>query len=147
MELLQYWRVIQKSLWLILLVLVVGVGGIIFYTLNRPPEYMSSTTLLLVPSGSTEIVQFVQPQVASTLADSYSELIRTRSFGQEVAKEIPFQLPGDRLEPFITTHLVPDTTFFKIEAIMDTPEGAQQLVGAVVKVLQATIERQQQFGN
>jgi capsular exopolysaccharide synthesis family protein len=134
MELLRYWKVIQKSLLLIIAIVVLALGGTAIYTINQPRQYESSSTLLLNPSVPNSLVPYVQNQVAANLADSYTELIRTRSFAESVVKELPFPLSPDQVPASISTRLTPNTLFYKITARMDDPEKAQQLVSTVVEV-------------
>ncbi|MGA7732694.1 MAG: polysaccharide biosynthesis tyrosine autokinase [Chloroflexia bacterium] len=145
MELLQYWRVIRKSLWLILLVVALGLSGATYYTLNQSTRYESSTTLLLNPAVPSALVPYVQAQVAANLADSYSELMRTRFFGESVVKELPFPMSAESVGGAIGTELEPNTLFYRITVTMDTPEQAQQLANTVVKVfLDANASQQEQ---
>src|SRR6476659_6674060 len=97
MELVRYWKVVQKSWWLIGLLVAVVVGATAFFTLNQPQEYESTATLLLNPALPSELVPYYQGTAASNLADSYSELMRSTSFAQSVVKELPFSLTADQV--------------------------------------------------
>ena len=145
MELLQYWKVILKSMWIILALVAVGLAGSVFYTLNQPPEYESSATLLLNPSVPNSLVPFVQTQVAANLADSYTELMHSRSFADSVDKQLSFHISPSDLSLALTTKLVPNTLFYKISARMSTPEKAQELVSTVTEVfISANADQQAQ---
>jgi capsular exopolysaccharide synthesis family protein len=134
MELLRYWKIIQKSLLLIIAIVALALGGTAIYTINQPRQYESSSTLLLNPSVPNSLVPYVQNQVAANLADSYTELIRTRSFAESVVKELPFEMQAEQVPGSITTRLTPNTLFYKITARMEDPGKAQQLVSTVVEV-------------
>ena len=134
MELLHYWRVIRKRLWLIALLVVMAISGTAFYTLSQKAQYESVTTLLLNPSVPSALVPYVQTQVAANLADNYTQLLHTRSFDDSVAKEVQFKVSEDGVARAITTRLDPNTLFFHITATMDTPEKAQLLSAAIIKV-------------
>ena len=47
MELREYWKIIRKRLWLILLLMVIGGTSASYYTYQRPPQYRSTTTLFV----------------------------------------------------------------------------------------------------
>lgn len=143
MELMQYWKVIRKSLWIVLLIVAVGLSGTTAYTLTRPVEYESSATLLLNPAVPSALVPYVQTQVAANIADSYTQLMRTRSFAEAVQKELPFPISTEQVGRALTTRLRPNTLFYDITARMDTPERAQQLVTAIVKVFLSSNAAQQ----
>jgi non-specific protein-tyrosine kinase len=134
MELLQYWKVIQKSVWIIVLIALVGVVATAGYTVSRPTQYQSTTTLLLNPAVPSALVPYVQTQVAANLAESYTQYMRTRQFGEAVVKELPFPMSPDDVGRAISTLLQPNTLFYKITATMPTPEQAQQLASTVVSV-------------
>lgn len=145
MELLQYWRIIRKSLWIIVLVVAIGLAGATFYTLDQHTVYQSSTTLLLNPSVPSSLVPYVQTQLASNLSDSYTQLMRTRSFGESVVKELPFPMSADAVAGALTNELESNTFFYRISVTMDTPEHAQQLLSTVLKVfLSANLDQQAQ---
>lgn len=136
MELLQYWKVIQKNWrWIGLIMAAVLVITTIF-TINQPYVYESNATLLLT-SPVRDNNPYLQNQMASSLADTYSARMQTRAFAEEVVKELPSTSVGQALGS-ITTRLRPNTFFFTIGARGNSPEQAQQLVGAVVKVFLRT---------
>src|SRR4051812_43800131 len=116
MELLQYWRLLRKRLWVVVLLVVIGVGSTAYYTLQQAPEYESTSTLLLNPSVPSALVPYVQKEVASNLADSYAELMRSQSFGESVAKELKFPMSASQVVRAISTKLVANTLFFKVSA-------------------------------
>src|SRR5439155_1826646 len=101
-------------LWVVVLLVVAGVASTAFYTLQQPPEYDSTATLVLNPAVPSALVYYVQNEVATNLADSYAELMRSQSFGDSVAKELGFPLSGNQVAGAISTRLVPNTLFFKI---------------------------------
>src|SRR5690349_8747704 len=128
MELLQYWRLLRKRIWVVVLLVIVGMGSTAYYTLDQPPEYESTATLLLNPSVPSTLVPYVQSELAPNLADSYAELMRSQSFGQSVAKELPFPMSASQVVGAITTRLVPNTFFFKVSATAADASQARQLV-------------------
>lgn len=139
MELHQYWKVIRKSLWIIILICLVGLAATAGYTFTQPPEYSSSATLLLNPSVPSALVPYVQTQVAANIADSYTKVIHTRSFANSVAKErgvVSIDMTR------VTTSLVPNTLFYGITSRAATPEQAQQFLQAVLKVFLSSDNQQ-----
>ncbi|HMA33566.1 MAG TPA: polysaccharide biosynthesis tyrosine autokinase [Chloroflexia bacterium] len=143
MELLQYWRVIKKRLWLILLLGVIGAAATAYSSLREPAQYESTATLLLNPAVPSALVPYVQSQVASNLADSYTELMHSQSFADQVVKELHFSIGKETVAAAITGRLVPNTLFYKISARASTPDQAEELVNGVVKVFLSANEAQQ----
>lgn len=138
MELLQYWKVIKKSLLWVVLICIVGLAATAAYTLNQPPQYTSSAVLLLNPAVPSSLVPFVQTQVAANLADSYSKVLHTRSFAEAVSKELPFEMSPTQISNAITARLSPNTLFYEITAQTGSPERSQQLLSTVLEVFLAT---------
>ncbi|HEX8219057.1 MAG TPA: polysaccharide biosynthesis tyrosine autokinase [Chloroflexia bacterium] len=144
MELMQYWRVIQRSLWIIILILLAAGAAAAYYTLEQPAEYESSATLVLNPAISSSFAPYpeYQTMAAATLADSYSALLHTRSFGEAVSKELPFSMSPGEIIGSISTELEKNTFFYNISVRTSTPEHAQQLTRATIQVFLKTIEDQ-----
>jgi succinoglycan biosynthesis transport protein ExoP len=134
MELVRYWKIIQKSLWLVIILMIVGAAGAVLATLNQKPVYESTASLLLNPSAGGNFVPRDAQLGGQTLADSYTELMRSQAFGDLVVKELPFTMHGSSVAKAISTKLALNTYFFKITADMNSPEKSQQVLNAVIKV-------------
>ncbi|MBM4466804.1 MAG: hypothetical protein FJ014_14850, partial [Chloroflexi bacterium] len=143
MELLEYWKIIRKRLWLIVLLMVVSGASTVYYSLQQVPLYRTTTTLFLNPAPG-QVLPYQMTQSVQSLASTYAELLRTWSFTQLVAQEMgDGTTPGEVLDA-ISTHYVPDTQFFKINATHADPEKAQKLANVAAQVLiTENIARQQ----
>ena len=143
MELLEYWKIIRKRLWLIVLLMVVSGASTVYYSLQQVPLYRTTTTLFLNPAPS-QVLPYQMTQPVQSLASTYTELMRTRSFAQYVAQEMGDETTPGEVLGAISTHYVPDTQFFKISATHTSPEKAQKLVNLTAQVLiTENIARQQ----
>lgn len=145
MELLQYWKVIRKSLWLIILVTVVGLGATAFYTVRQPPQYQSEATLLLNARAQSDLN--TSSKVALTdMAEGYTVLMRTRAFGEAVVAQLPFSLSAGKVSGAVSTELEPKTAFYKITGVLDSPVKAQQLVSSTIDnfLLMTSVQQEQQ---
>src|SRR4051812_14321736 len=105
MEIQQYWRVVQKRLWLIVLLMIAGAALAGYTSLREKPVYESSATLVLNPAVPAGMVVYVQNQVASNLSDSYTALMHTQLFGERVAKELNNGTSPGAVVGAITTQL------------------------------------------
>ncbi|HUS16649.1 MAG TPA: polysaccharide biosynthesis tyrosine autokinase, partial [Chloroflexia bacterium] len=110
----------------------------------QPAQYESTATILLNPSVPSALVPYLQTEVASGLADSYAEYMRSRSFGQSVVKELKFAATPEEVVGSISTYLKPNTLFFKIGGRSDSPEHSQELANTVVRVFISANTAQQQ---
>jgi len=67
MPLLHYWKVVQKSLWLVIIIALLGGSYAAINTLSQPADYESSAKLLLNPSVPNSMVPYVQTQMERTI--------------------------------------------------------------------------------
>jgi capsular polysaccharide biosynthesis protein len=144
MELLEYWKIIRKRLWLIVLLMFVSAASGTYYSLQQVTLYRTTTTLFLNPAASSPVLPYEMTQPAKSLANTYAELMRTRSFAQLVTQEIGDGTAFDEVLGALSTRYVEDTQFFKISATHADPEKAQKLANIAAQMLIAeNIARQQ----
>jgi len=144
MELLEYWKIIRKRLWLIVLLMAVSAASATYYSLQQVPLYQTTTTLFLNPAYPSPLLPYYVARSAETLASTYAEFTRTQSFGQLVAQAMEDGTTVDEVLGAISTRYVPDTQFFKISATHANPEKAQKLANITAQVFIAeNIARQQ----
>jgi capsular exopolysaccharide synthesis family protein len=145
-QLLAYWKLIRKRLWLVIVFLLLGgaLGG--YYSYRQAPQYRATTTLFLNPAVASPLLpyQTYNTNTLQSLANTYSEFMRTRSFASRVVKEAGGALPEEEILATLSTQAVPDTQFFRISATYVDPRLAQTLANAAGRVLIAeNIARQQ----
>jgi capsular exopolysaccharide synthesis family protein len=140
----EYWKLVRKRLWLVIVLLLIGGGLGAYFSYIQVPLYRASTTLFLNPSVSSPLLPYQPTNTLQSLANTYSEFMRTRSFGSHVVDELHMQLSPDAVAGALTTQAVPDTQFFRISATHTNPQMAQALANAAARVLIAeNIARQQ----
>jgi succinoglycan biosynthesis transport protein ExoP len=144
MELLEYWKIIRKRLWLIVLLMAVSAASATYYSLQQVPLYSTTTTLFLNPASPSPLLPYYVTLSAKSLANTYAEFMRTRSFGQLVAQEMGDGTTAGEVLGAISTRYVEDTQFFRISATHANPEKAQKLANTAAQVFIAeNIARQQ----
>lgn len=143
MELLEYWKIIQRRLWLIILLIVLAGSGAAYYTSRQVDRYSTSTTLFINPG---QVSPLVPGQLAgSSLINTYTELMRTRSFIERVAAEIDNPtIAAGIIQGALSTQYVQNTQFFRIAATHTNPEIAQQIANTTAQVLIASEIRRQE---
>ncbi|GIV76541.1 MAG: hypothetical protein KatS3mg050_0935 [Litorilinea sp.] len=136
MELLQYWRIIRKRLHWILLFVFLAELGAGFYIQRQVPLYQTTTTLFISPSaiGAVLPYQASSGNVAS-LANTYMEYMRTRSFAQMVAAQLDVALSEEEILKALSVSYVRDTQIFKITATYPNPQVAQSLANTTAQML------------
>jgi non-specific protein-tyrosine kinase len=144
MELLLYWKIVKKRLWLIVLLGVVAAASAAYFGLQQVPLYSTSTTLYLNLRVPSPLLPY-QPQTsAETLSNTYVEFMRTNSFAGLVAQELETPMTERGILEALSTRLVPGTQFFRISAIHPSPQQAQALANAAADALiSENISRQQ----
>jgi succinoglycan biosynthesis transport protein ExoP len=144
MELLGYWKIIRKRLWLIVLLMALAGTGVAYSGQQQVPMYSTSTTLFLNPKLPSNYALIYQTQAAQTLGDTYSTFMGTRSFASLVAKELEIPMSEGEILGSLSSGLVPETQFFKIRAVHPNPQKAQAVANTAADVLMdQTIARQQ----
>jgi capsular exopolysaccharide synthesis family protein len=140
----EYWKLVRKRLWLVILILIAGGGLGSYYSYIQVPQYRATTTLFLNPAVSSPLLPYQPSNSLQSLSNTYSEFMRTRSFAGHVVDELNLQLSPDAVVGALTTQAVPDTQFFRISATHTNPQIAQALANASARVLIAeNIARQQ----
>jgi succinoglycan biosynthesis transport protein ExoP len=134
MELLEYWQIVRKRLWLITLLAAVAVAGTTYYTSQQVPTYRTTTTLFLNPSGTSALLPYYTNLSVQSQANSYAEFMRTRTFAQLVADEMDDGTTAAEVSSSISSQYVSNTQFFKITATHSNPAKAQQLANTTAKV-------------
>ena len=144
MELLAYWKIIRKRLWLIILLMLLGGSGAAYYAMQIPPRYSSTTTLYLNPAAATSITDY-QVDGLQALAATYAEFLKTSSFAKDVAQELGGTVSEGAIIGSLSTQYVSQTQFFRITATSSDAQSAQTLANTAAKVLIAkNIARQQE---
>jgi succinoglycan biosynthesis transport protein ExoP len=137
MELLEYWRILKGRLWLIALLAILGAAAGFYYVRQQVPLYTSSTTLFLNPVSPSALLPYQTTASAQSLANTYVEFMKTRSFAGLVAEELPFDLTEGQVLGALSTDLLPNTQFFRIKATHPDPQVAQALASTAAEVLMA----------
>lgn len=147
MELLQYWKIVRKRWWLILIFLLVAGAGAGYYISKQVPQYRTSTTLAINPSTLNSAVTYQVENQLIPLANTYTEFMKTRSFAQLVTAQLktqplPVQPSEDEILKAIIAQYILDTQLFRITTTYSDPVVAKALADTTAQMLiTANIER------
>lgn len=146
MELLKYWRILRKRLWLLIVMALVGSASAIFYTAQQPPIYRSTTTLLLSPaSGQGSLLPGTATEATSQLAQTYNHYLKTQMFAELVIAREGLTLSAAEFVNSVSTSMIEGTQFFEITAVSNEPGKAQQLASAIAdNFIQENLAQQRQ---
>ncbi len=132
MELHRYFRVLAQRWWLIFLIVATGTASAVYYTLQQPPVYSSTVTLLLSPAfGQDTLIPGSLSERTSQLALTYSRYLQTRTFAEIVIEREGLNISPDELVRSIQAQVVEGTQFFEITATSNDPRRAQMLATVI----------------
>lgn len=135
MELLGYWKIVRKRLWLIILFVLMAGGWAYYSNQQQVPRYSTTTTLFLNPGVASPLLPYQATNTVQSLANTYVEFMRTRTFAQLVAEATGMALSQGEILGALSTQYVADTQFFRITATHTNPELAQLLANTSAEVL------------
>ncbi|CAM3557383.1 YveK family protein [Marinicrinis lubricantis] len=143
MEIKQYWNIIRKRLWMIVLLIIVSCTASAVYSIAViEPQYQASTKLIVNPSNQT-VSGNVDMQSISTsiqLIKTYKEIIRTPRIMDEVVEQYPeLEATTSELISKVSVNSVNETQVMSVMVVDDSYERAAQIANAVSKVFQSEI--------
>jgi capsular polysaccharide biosynthesis protein len=129
-------HVLRTYIWLILFVMLLGVGIALGYSFLQTPQYEASTKILvgqnsesIEEAGSGESGEQLQG-----LTETMSEAIRTRLVAEEVIRQNGLTLNPDALLDRIVATQVGTTQFIQVSYTDSDPQTAQLVANAVAQV-------------
>jgi len=135
----EYFFVLIKRLWLILLltVICIGASGIIsFYVLK--PEYQTFTTLMVGRpkdyQNTNQQLDYNEIMVNQQLVTTYGELVKSRVVADDVIRDLKLDIPFDEFKDKVNVNLVKDTEIIKIEVTDGDPELAAAIANKTAEV-------------
>lgn len=144
MDLQTIWKITRKRMWLVIALglLAAGVSG--WLQSQQVPQYRTTTTLFLNPAVANPLLPFQVTKTVQSVANTYIEFMRTRSFSDLVAKQSGYALSPDDILRSLSAQYVPDTQFFRISATFTDPNVAQSIVNTAAQTLIAENAARQQ---
>jgi succinoglycan biosynthesis transport protein ExoP len=139
MDLRQYWHLLRRWLWLVILGALVG--GSLAYVIGRntKPVYQASTTLLIAP-GSAQALDSYSTLIASErLARTYAQLLHSSPVMEETYRRLESMeaegLPVGDLSTSFSTSAVPvrDTQLLQVSVTGTDPDLITAAANALVE--------------
>ncbi len=130
MELRQYLSIIWKWLWLVILGMLLAGGTAYWVSLNLPPVYRASTTLMINEGRSPGATDYTSVLTSERLAQTYAELLTKRPVVDEVIRRLNLS----ELKSNVTVHPVRDTQLIELSVEDSDPVLAAQVANALPQV-------------
>ena len=144
MEILEYWKIVRKRLWIIIALMVLAGAVATGYVLQQPRFFRATTTLVINPKALESAVSYQISAAVEPITNTYSELMRLSWFGEAVAAELGQDIPVDEVLNALSAQYLRDTQLFRVTATHQDPELAQAIANATVRaIIRASAERAQ----
>jgi capsular exopolysaccharide synthesis family protein len=136
MELFEYWKVISKRLWLIILLVLACVSVAVAYGESEERYYRTSTTLFINPVADNPMWPHHGTD-GTTLAEDYATFVRSGQFANLVAQDPSIPLSKEAVRSSLVTEYDPDSQYFFITAEHPDPQIAQDLANTAAQLFVA----------
>jgi len=150
MELRQYWHLLRKWIWLIVLGALLAGGAAFVINRNTTPVYQATTSLLVTP-GSTQALDNYSALIASErLAQTYAQLLQSGPVLEETQRRLEAMAAddasvGDPTSGFsVSSQAVRDTQLLGLSVTGTDPDLITTAANTLVEVFiawQAEIQR------
>lgn len=135
MELRQYFSVLRKWLWLVIVAAIVAGGASYYATSQLPNQYQASAQIMVGQS-----IQVLNPttgemQTASALAKTYIQLVETSLVLQGVIEELNLKLPVAALRSMVSAFQIEGTQIIEIRVTDTDRQRAAAIANAVANQL------------
>lgn len=124
LDLSDYLGLVRRHWWVVLLLTAVGVAGAAAVTRALPREYVSSTSVLVQPSGGDANAAGGRTKGEINL-DTEAQLMRSTQVANGAAELLRTDLTGRDLARAVTVEVPPNTTVLQIKYAASTPQEAQ----------------------
>ena len=143
MELKQYWAILWRWKWLVLIGMVLAAAAAYVTSYLEIPVYRASTTLLINEAQSGKMADYASLLTSERLAQTYSQMLTKRPVLEETAERLGMDRAGVQMG-FIEVERVPDTQLITVSVDHPSPEWAAAIANTLVEVFASQNEAMQQ---
>lgn len=148
MELLEYYRLIRRWLWLMFIAAFIAGSAAYLSASSATSVYRASATLAIGTYISSPNPQTGEIRLGQDLAQTYAQLLRTYEVMEATVNALDLSLSPGSLRGLITTRIIPDTSLLVIEiqytdAIL-TADIANELARQLILLSPTNLTPQQQ---
>lgn len=132
---MQYVRLLQRWLWLLLLAAFIG-GSISFIAASRQPVVYRSQTILAIGG----VLADPNPNAATftigpRLLNTYARLVRTYDVLQATAENLDFPITPGQVGAALRTNIIPDTLLLELVIVYRDPVAAADIANELANQL------------
>lgn len=144
MELRQFFAVILRRLWLIILAIAL-VGGMTYYlSISMTPIYSASATLQIDYGADPRADPYTSVVTSERSAKTYVEMMKSPTLLQEVITALALPFSTAQLQSAINVQQVRDTQLIRVSVEDSDPARAAAIANTIANTLIQKIESSQQ---
>ena len=142
MELRQYFSLLRKWLWLIVVCIVLAAGSAYLVSDRQPPTYQATTTIL-INQASTATQDASALLAGERLARTYAQLMTKGPVMDEVISSLGLDISAKDLAKKVTVSLVRDTQLISLKVINKDPVATREIANLIPLVFSEHNEQMQ----
>lgn len=136
MELRDYWRIVIRRGWIIVLVALLTAASAYFWSKAQTPQYRSTVYVNVVPAR----LDWGQSQAIKNYMRNYVRQIKSVQMARAVAEKNKLDLPPEVISSKITASPIESDLLLQIDVDDTDPIVAQQIANAVAEEFVAEIK-------
>jgi succinoglycan biosynthesis transport protein ExoP len=141
MEFQQYFGILRKWWWIVLLSTAVAGVGAWYVAKDEPPIYQTSTTLMIGQAIEKADPTYSDFYTSERLAQTYSELVRREPILKATAQALGFGDQWSALKGQISARLVEGTQLLEIAVTDTNPQRAKAIADELAKQLRDMVNK------
>jgi succinoglycan biosynthesis transport protein ExoP len=152
MELRQYFNVIKRWWWLLILGIIIPMGISYHFLSQQPPLYQAKVTLMVGSAMQQPGYDPTLARASTSLAQAYTVLVKRRPITQAVIQRLNLGRSPEALARQITAWISPEAQLLEIMVTDTSPQAAALIANALADELIREspgsfedIQRQQEF--
>ena len=140
MDLRQFFGTLRRRWIFGVVTFLLGVAATVAVVFSMAPQYGSTAKIFIsTPSGGS--AEYAASFIVTQRVASYADIAVDPTVLSAAADRLSFPQTGEQLAGHISASVVTSTQTIQLDAKADTPERAQEMVGAVAEELTATVKR------
>jgi len=141
-ELKQYFSILWKWAWLVVLCVLLAGGSAYVVSERQPPSYQATVTLLINQASSTT-QDYNALLTGERLAKTYTQLLTKRPVMEGVATALGLDVSPQDLAKKVTVNLVRDTQLITLRVVNGDPALAMEIANTIPVVFSRQNEEMQ----
>ena len=143
-DLREYFTIIKKRFWIIILTTAIGVGiSIAMVNLNKVQLYQAKTTMIVNVEKNENQSMLTSDQISAgqKLAVLYGEIIKSRAVLQPVIEKLNLEMTPQQLAGMISVSQVNETHIMNLSVTDTDPDRAKNIANTIPGVFTEEVKR------